>query len=146
MPELEFLNSLWGSWNRVGIGLSHRPDRLHRLAESIPGLHKRLNIRALVSRWTWTEAGRWSGRSSAFSCIKRRATFFSEIGTRVEGKVWRKSFFAFIFLCSFCMNVNKLCVKFCVTPNHNETLTILSVIRDLFGYRCNQLPLIEKLP
>ncbi len=28
--------------------LSYRPTRLHRLAESIPGIHKRLQIRALV--------------------------------------------------------------------------------------------------
>jgi hypothetical protein len=25
-----------GAWNQVGIGLSYRPARLHRLAESIP--------------------------------------------------------------------------------------------------------------
>ena len=40
-----------GARNRVGIGLSYRPARLHRLAElipwNIPGLHKRLKIRAL---------------------------------------------------------------------------------------------------
>jgi hypothetical protein len=30
--------------------LSYRPDRLHRLAESNPGLNKRLQIRALVLR------------------------------------------------------------------------------------------------
>ena len=30
--ELEFLNNLWG----LGIGLSYRPARLHRLAEFIP--------------------------------------------------------------------------------------------------------------
>jgi hypothetical protein len=29
--------------------LSYRPARLHRLVESIPGLHKRLQIRALVA-------------------------------------------------------------------------------------------------
>jgi hypothetical protein len=34
-PELEFLNNLWAR-NRVGIGLSYRPARLHRLAEFIP--------------------------------------------------------------------------------------------------------------
>jgi hypothetical protein len=34
-PELEFLNNLWAR-NRVGIGLSYRPTRLHRLAEFIP--------------------------------------------------------------------------------------------------------------
>ncbi len=33
--------------NRVGIGLSYRPIRLHSLAEAIPGLHKVLKIRAL---------------------------------------------------------------------------------------------------
>ncbi len=34
--ELEFLNILWGlGGNRVGIGLSYRPARLHRLAELI---------------------------------------------------------------------------------------------------------------
>ncbi len=37
-----------GARNRVGIGLSYRPARLHRLAESIHGLIKRLQIRALV--------------------------------------------------------------------------------------------------
>jgi hypothetical protein len=32
-----------GARNRVGIALSYRPGmRLHRLAESIPGLHKSL--------------------------------------------------------------------------------------------------------
>jgi hypothetical protein len=30
--------------NRVGIGLLYRPTRLHRLAESIPWLPKRLQI------------------------------------------------------------------------------------------------------
>ncbi len=35
--ELEFLNSLWGLGTmQVGIGLSYRPARLHRLAEFIP--------------------------------------------------------------------------------------------------------------
>jgi hypothetical protein len=34
--ELKFLNTLWGARNRVGIGLSYRPARLHRLAEFIP--------------------------------------------------------------------------------------------------------------
>jgi hypothetical protein len=33
---LVFLNNLWGAWNRIGIGLSYRPARLHRLAELIP--------------------------------------------------------------------------------------------------------------
>ncbi len=39
-----------GARNRVGIGLSYRPARLHKLAEhsleSIPELHKRSKIRA----------------------------------------------------------------------------------------------------
>jgi hypothetical protein len=34
--ELEFLNNLWGARNRVGIGISYRPARLHRLAEYVP--------------------------------------------------------------------------------------------------------------
>ncbi len=38
--------SMW-SWNRVGIGLSYRPARLHRVAESIPGLLKSLKIPSL---------------------------------------------------------------------------------------------------
>jgi hypothetical protein len=33
---LEFLEQSMGARNRVGIGLSTRPARLHRLAESIP--------------------------------------------------------------------------------------------------------------
>ncbi len=33
---LEFYNNLWGLRNRVGLGLSYRPVRLYRLAESIP--------------------------------------------------------------------------------------------------------------
>jgi hypothetical protein len=41
-----------GARNLIGIGLSYRSTRLHRLAgihslESIPGLYKRLKIRAL---------------------------------------------------------------------------------------------------
>ncbi len=32
--------------HRVEMGLLYRPARLHRLAEFIPGLHKRLKIRA----------------------------------------------------------------------------------------------------
>jgi hypothetical protein len=40
--------TIYGARNRLGIGLSYRPDRLHRLAESIPGLLKNLNIRALA--------------------------------------------------------------------------------------------------
>jgi hypothetical protein len=35
-----------GARHRVGIGLSYRSARLHRLAELIPELHKRLKIRA----------------------------------------------------------------------------------------------------
>ncbi len=43
-----FLTTYMGARNRVDIGLSYRPARLHRLAESIsiPGLLKSLNIRA----------------------------------------------------------------------------------------------------
>jgi hypothetical protein len=42
-----------GTRNRVGIGLSYRPDRLHRLVELVswnqfPGLHKSLKIRFLL--------------------------------------------------------------------------------------------------
>ncbi len=33
---LEFLNNLLGARNRVGIGLSYRPARLHSLAELVP--------------------------------------------------------------------------------------------------------------
>jgi hypothetical protein len=35
-----------GARNRVGIGLSYRPARLHRLAELFPGLLKSFKIRA----------------------------------------------------------------------------------------------------
>ena len=42
------LEQSMGARNRVGIGLSHRPARLHRLAESIPGLLKSLKIPSLV--------------------------------------------------------------------------------------------------
>ncbi len=38
-----------GARNRVGIGLSYRPARLHRLAESIPGFLKSLKIPSLMS-------------------------------------------------------------------------------------------------
>jgi hypothetical protein len=40
-----------GARNWVGIRLSHRPNRLHRLAESIPGVLKSLQISSLVSAW-----------------------------------------------------------------------------------------------
>jgi hypothetical protein len=49
----KFFKQSMGARNRVGIGLSYRPARLHRLAElipwNIPGLHKRLKIRALYT-------------------------------------------------------------------------------------------------
>jgi hypothetical protein len=38
------LDQYTGARNRVGIGLSNRPARLHRLAESILGLLKSLKI------------------------------------------------------------------------------------------------------
>ncbi len=48
---LEFLNNLWVAGNQVGIGLSYRLARLHRLAGSplklIPGLLKSLKIPSL---------------------------------------------------------------------------------------------------
>jgi hypothetical protein len=36
--------------NRLGMGLSYRPARLHRLAESIPGLLRSLKIPSLAGR------------------------------------------------------------------------------------------------
>jgi hypothetical protein len=38
------LEQSMGARNQVGIGLPYRPARLHRLAESIPGLFKSLKI------------------------------------------------------------------------------------------------------
>ncbi len=32
------LEQYMGAWNRVGIGLSYQPARLHRLEKSIPGI------------------------------------------------------------------------------------------------------------
>ena len=51
-PRAGIFKQSMGARNRVGIGLSDRPARLqageiHSL-ESIPGLHKRLKIRALT--------------------------------------------------------------------------------------------------
>ncbi len=40
-----------GARNRVGKGLLYRPARLHRLAESIHWLHKRLKLRNWVGIW-----------------------------------------------------------------------------------------------
>jgi hypothetical protein len=48
-PMLEFVEQSMGARNRVGIGLSCRPDRLKRLAESIPGLLKSLKMPTLGS-------------------------------------------------------------------------------------------------
>jgi hypothetical protein len=45
----EIFKQSMGAWNRVGIGISYRPARLHRLAELIPGLHKSLKIRFIIS-------------------------------------------------------------------------------------------------
>ncbi len=42
---LEFHNNLRGARHRKGIGLSYRLARLHRLAESIPGLLESLKKR-----------------------------------------------------------------------------------------------------
>ena len=41
-----------GPRHRVGIGLSYRPARLHRLAESIPGPHKHFKVRAPCTHCT----------------------------------------------------------------------------------------------
>jgi hypothetical protein len=41
------LKQSMGARNRVGIGLSYRSVRLHRLAESIPGLLKSIKIKSL---------------------------------------------------------------------------------------------------
>jgi hypothetical protein len=55
------LKQSMGARNRVGIGFSYWPARLHRLAESIPGLLKSLKIPAqekyslLVSWYSATE-------------------------------------------------------------------------------------------
>ncbi len=46
MYRAEIFKKSMGARNRVGIGLSYRPTRLHKLAESIPGFYKRLKIRA----------------------------------------------------------------------------------------------------
>jgi hypothetical protein len=44
--------SVGGYRNRVGIGLSYRADRLHGLAESIPGLLKSLKYRlSCFNKW-----------------------------------------------------------------------------------------------
>jgi hypothetical protein len=43
------LEQSMGARNRVGIGCSYRPTRLHRLAESIPGVLKSLKIPSLYS-------------------------------------------------------------------------------------------------
>jgi hypothetical protein len=43
------LEQSMGARNRVGVRLPHRPARLHRLAESIPGVNKSLQISSLVS-------------------------------------------------------------------------------------------------
>jgi hypothetical protein len=45
----EIFKQSMGARNRLGIGLSYRPARLHSLAVLILGLLKSLNIRALVS-------------------------------------------------------------------------------------------------
>jgi hypothetical protein len=42
-PGIDFKESISPAY----VGLSYRPARLHRLAESIPGLLKRLQIQAL---------------------------------------------------------------------------------------------------
>jgi hypothetical protein len=94
LPELEFSNNLhscpsgdrvkssWsifnraeifkqsmGARNRVGMGLSYRPARLHRLGgthslESLPGLHKRLKIRAQHTLWALWPTHRESERNT----------------------------------------------------------------------------------
>ncbi len=70
-----------GARNRVGMGLSYRPARLHRLAESIPGLLKRLQIRALNTMMVNQDDGMkdpgfplWAlflGDVDPFYCIRR---------------------------------------------------------------------------
>ncbi len=58
-PVLEFYNSLWGLG--IGIWLSYRPARLHKLVESIPGLLKSLKYRL---------------RSQGSLCVGAKAAFW----------------------------------------------------------------------
>jgi hypothetical protein len=56
------LEQSMGARDRVGIGLSYRCAMLHRLAESIPKLHKSLQIPSLEWRMFLEErdeTGRW---------------------------------------------------------------------------------------
>ncbi len=68
---LEFKNNLWGARNRVGIGLSYRLARIHRLAESIPGLLKRLQIRALGSLKILKNCFRYVEKGTEFEDLDR---------------------------------------------------------------------------
>ncbi len=72
VPRARIFKQSVGARNRVEIGLSYGPARLHRLAKSIPGLHNRLKMLAL-SFLTWGQVA-WnyemelSPLSRSFQC------------------------------------------------------------------------------
>ncbi len=62
--------------NRVGIGLSYRPARLHRLAEAIPGLLKNLKIPAQIPPFGTDHYGPKQGFGSGYG-----SSIFSNCGS-----------------------------------------------------------------
>jgi hypothetical protein len=65
---LEFLNNLLGARNRVGIGLSYRPARLHKLAEFIPCNRFLGSLKVYKFGLScWCTAGWWGGGTC--SCL-----------------------------------------------------------------------------
>ncbi len=62
--------------------------------EAIPGLQKRLKLRALQVDVDGSGAVEWEE-----FCVlmhKKESNIFSGIGTTVEGKTWRENFFKFL--------------------------------------------------
>ncbi len=63
---LEFLNNLWGTRNRVGIGLSYRPTRLHSLVELLPW-NRFLGCLKVYKFGLWKRGRRWRKRERIYT-------------------------------------------------------------------------------
>ncbi len=87
------LEQSMGARNQVGIGLTYRPARLHRLVESIPGLLKCLKIPSHRTWWspswggsrtTWQGDKQWCGSGSgSIISIESGSGYGSESGSRI---------------------------------------------------------------
>ncbi len=84
LTVLEFLNNLWGARNRVGIGLSYRPARLHRLT-------KLISWNRFLGYLKVSKLGLWRQRMRLRIKPQARSSMYVGVGLEVNFKKWLSS-------------------------------------------------------